>query len=122
MTSNMNSFAKASLLLAFVSIMLANTIVFPVMFGSLSIIFAVLSKESEKQMSKPMVATVALSSISMVIAVAYLGYGVYMYKNDPEFRANINQQYQDIYGVSLDEYLSDIYSDSLAPESNSVVQ
>ena len=93
-----NIAAAACGLLALFSIL---TGVFPLFFGSLSIIFAVLSKGSDLYMSKLAKSSVITSAFSMIMGGAVTALVIYNFAAHPEI---VDQAFVATYGVTYEEY------------------
>ena len=93
-----NVAAAACGLLALFSIL---TGVFPLFFGSLSIIFAVLSKGSDLCMSRLAKSSVITSAFSMILGSIITAFGVYNVVSNPEL---VNEAFVATYGVTYEEY------------------
>ncbi len=93
-----NVAAAACGLLALFSIL---TGVFPLFFGSLSIIFAVLSKGSDLCMSRLAKSSVITSAFSMILGSIITAFVVYNVVSNPEL---VNEAFVATYGVTYEEY------------------
>ena len=96
-----NVAAAACGLLALFSIL---TGVFPLFFGSLSIIFAVLSKGSDLCMSKLAKSSVITSAFSMIMGAIITAFVVYNFVANPDAAKYIDEAFIATYGVTYDEY------------------
>lgn len=111
-TNKTNSFATASLIfgvLAFVTIL---TAFLPLLFGGLSILFAVLSHRKGKRMETPAFAGVISSTISIAFATLILTLVLSMMPTmlkDPAYREQLNTMSETMYGITFDEMLEEGY-------------
>ncbi len=111
-TQKRNPFVTASLVtgvLAFVSIM---TGVFPLLFGGLSILFAVLSHRRGKRMETPAFVGVIVSTVSMAISTVIIVTAFAMLPTmlrNPEYRENLNNMSESMYGMTFDEVMEEGY-------------
>lgn len=114
-----NTFAILSLIFGILTFFTLLTVVFPFVFGSLAIIFAILSKGSSLKMDSmaKTAVTVALSGIILITAMT--GATAYRLVTDEEYRAEVNSEFERIYGFTLEEYaqlLEEIYQTGEFPE------
>ncbi len=104
-------FVTASMILGGVSILALSTFVLPVFFGSLGVLFALLAKKGKDKFSSTnlfgfvssltgLVVGAALSIVMLINALHFL---------EPENRTELNQLYEQIYGISFDEYADSLY-------------
>lgn len=100
-----NGFGMASILLSTIALFSVTTIVIPLVAGSLAIIFAILSKGRELQMTRPIQRSFVISIVSIVCAVAIIIGITYMFFYNPEYHDYLNQSFMEIYGMSIEEYL-----------------
>ena len=96
-----NVAAAACGLLALFSIL---TGVFPLFFGSLSIIFAVLSKGSDLYMSKLAKSSVVTAAFSMIMGTIITAFVLYNFIANPDAAKIIDEAFIATYGVTYDEY------------------
>lgn len=109
--SKPNSFATASLVcgvLALVSVF--TMIVIPtIVFGSLSIIFAVLSKGADRKMGNRALGGTIVSASAFVINAAICVISFYVVFSDPQatqdYLGTMNEIYEEMTGISFDELL-----------------
>ena len=111
-TRKQNPFVTASLImgvLAFVTIM---TGVLPLLFGGLSILFAVLAHRRGKRMETPAFIGVIASSLAMTFSVVVLTVALSMLPSllrTPEYREYLNNMSESMYGITFDEALEEGY-------------
>lgn len=111
-TRKQNPFVTASLImgvLAFVTIM---TGVLPLLFGALSILFAVLSHRRGKRMETPAFIGVIASSLAMTFSVVVLTVALSMLPTllrTPEYREYLNNMSESMYGITFDEAMEEGY-------------
>ncbi|MDO4285575.1 MAG: hypothetical protein Q4C60_09625 [Eubacteriales bacterium] len=84
-------------------------VILPMFLGSLSIIFAILSKGKERKMEDAARRGVFCSLLGLVISavlfVTVLIPTMIRQLSDPAFRATMNQMSESLYGISYDEVL-----------------
>ena len=108
----LNKFAKLSILFGVVSILLYSTVIVPLIFGGLGLIFAELSKEGEKKMSTGAVLGGSMCGLILAVTVISGCYSVYMFKTDDAYRDKVNKAFSEVYGVTIDENFNVIGSTS----------
>lgn len=82
------------------------------MFSSLAILFAVLSKGSSLKLHSFAVTGISLAVISIVFSVSITAYSIFMVWTDPMQREAFNRSYEQMYGITFDQAL-DEFSDEL---------
>lgn len=103
--NNTNTFATISLIFGILAFLSLLTVVLPYVFGSLAIIFAILSKGSSLKMDSLAKTAVTISLCGILLITALAGNTVYRLNTDEEYRANISAEFEKIYGMSLEEYM-----------------
>ena len=105
-----NTFAKTAMVLGIIAILSVFTFtVYPAMiFGSLAIILAVLSKGMDKKMHKNAGTGVITGIIALVINVIIIAASFYMVFTKTEYRQQLNNVYESLYGESFDDMLESI--------------
>lgn len=117
--NNTNIFATISLIFGILTFLSLLTVVLPYVFGSLAIIFAILSKGSSLKMDSLAKTAVTISLSGILLITAFAGNTVYRLNTDEEYRANISAEFEKIYGMSLEEYmemLEETYRTGEVPE------
>lgn len=117
--NNTNTFAAISLIFGILTFLSLLTVVLPYVFGSLAIIFAILSKGSSLKMDSLAKTAVTISLSGILLITAFAGNTVYRLNTDEEYRANISAEFEKIYGMSLEEYmemLEETYRTGEVPE------
>lgn len=107
-----NTFAIASCILGLLALVTICTGVFPLVFGSLSILFAILSHRKGRNMDNPAIAGIALSSIGLLFAVFILFFTFKMLPSMLEneaFREQMNYTSQQLYGTDFDTIMEQYY-------------
>ncbi len=103
-----SSFASAALFMGILAILSAYTIVFPILFGCLGLLFAHLAKRRRRPLpgNASIGVTTAIIGIflSVVIFITNLIQLPTMLK-DSEFRQELNTSYEAVFGQSFDELL-----------------
>lgn len=114
-----NTFATLSLIFGILTFVSLPTVIFSYFFGSLSIIFAILSKGSSFQMASMAKTAVALSLSGMVLITALTGTTAYRLITDEDYRAEVSAEFERINGFTLEEYtelIEEIYKTGEIPE------
>ena len=101
-----NSMSVVSLILAIVAALSILTGIFPIFFGSLAILFAILGKGNNIRMDKGGRITTAIATVSVIAGLIVTGSTIYEIKYDPEARKALNTTFEQMYGVTFDEYWS----------------
>ena len=100
--------AKTARTFAFFAIITAllGTIIFPFIFGGLAIIFAVLSKgNTERHLLNARIALI-VSCIALIGNTAYTGFACYNLFFNEEYRQQLDETFEQMYGMSMEEYTS----------------
>lgn len=100
-----NLFLVFSVICAILSCTCGCFILSSIFFGSLSILFAILSKGHKQQMVSAARSCVILSVIAMVLSTVTTTVSVYQVFSDPEMYQEFNAQYESLTGVSFEEEL-----------------
>ena len=109
--SRPNSFATASLVFGVLALVSVFTmIVIPtIVFGSLSIIFAILSKGADRKMENRALGGTIVSASAFVINAAICVTSFYVVFSDPQatkdYLNTMNQIYEEMTGISFEELL-----------------
>lgn len=113
-----NKFAIASLILGICSILFFCTLIGPVALGALGILFAILSKRKDHKMESSAMAGIITSAFgaitAVVVWVGLFAVGFTMLK--PENRDVLDSQFEEIYGMDLEEYIQLFYGDEFTEE------
>ncbi len=89
---------------------LFGTIVFPFIFGGLSIIFAVLSKGNTPAYQLNAKIAMIVSCFALLGNTAYTGFAGYNVLFNAEYREQFNETFEQMYGMSMEEYTSQIFA------------
>jgi len=54
----------------------------------------------------------SMCAMILVVTVGMGSYYVYKFQTDPEYRARVNAEYEEVYGVTLDEQMNMITGDT----------
>lgn len=106
-----NGFATASLVLGIIALgsVFTMTVLPPVIFGSLSLIFGLLSRSGQMRFHSNALAGVVISASALIINLAICIFSFYTVFSDPdatsEYWNMVNQTYEQITGMSFDEIL-----------------
>lgn len=89
---------------------LLGTMIFPFILCGLSIIFATLSRG--KNLKYQMSAKIALivSCITLIGNTAYIGVVAYNLNYNTEYRQQLDETFEQIYGMNMEEYTSYMFS------------
>ena len=109
--SNSNGFVTAAFTCGILAIVttICMTVYLPFIFGGLSIIFGVLSK---REPNVPMLTKAKTGIIcgvgSLVLNLALIVFCVNMVMTNPEYRNQLNEACEEMYGYTFDEMLEDM--------------
>lgn len=109
--------AKSARTFAFLAVITAlfGTMIFPFILGGLSIIFAVLSKGNTARYQLNAKVALIVSCIALIGNTAYTGFAFYNLFYNEEYQEQLDETFQQLYGMSLEEYTSYMFS---LPEYN----
>jgi hypothetical protein len=93
-----------ALILAVFAMLTLMTGIFPIFFGSLALLFAILGKGNNLRMDAGGKITTTLATICIVLGIVVTAVNIYAIKHDPEAKAAVNNTFQQIYGVDFDTY------------------
>jgi len=104
-----NQFAVASLSMGILTIIttVLCTVFLPFLFSGLSIIFAVLSKGKNKTMEINARTGIITSLIGFFLNIIIVVGSFYLVFTIPEYKEQLNQVYEQVYGESFDEVWKD---------------
>ncbi len=88
---------------------LFQTVIFPYIFGGLSILFAAISKGNTKQYQLNAKIAIWISVIVMILNSLFIGITTYNILYNDAFKAKLNTTTQQIYGMNFDDFLDQIY-------------
>lgn len=100
-----NSMTILALIFAIIAALTILTGIIPIFFGSLAILFAVLSKGSNLKMDSSGKISTAIATVSMILGITITGVTMYEMTYDPEMKSMMNDTFEQMYGVSFDEYM-----------------
>ena len=100
-----NSMTVLALILAIIAALTILTGIFPIFFGSLAILFAILAKGSNLKMDNSGKISTAIATLSIVLGLVITGVTMYEITYDPEMKNVFNATFEQMYGVSFDEYM-----------------
>ena len=80
----------------------------PMLFGSLAIILAILSKGYDKHMSRIMRHAFILGMIGLISYIILVGQQSYRYMNDSAYRKQINHLYEEFYNQGIRDMPDDL--------------
>lgn len=109
-TQPAQGFAIASMILGILSLCSCCTGIFPVVFGSLSILFAVLASRRNAPRNPLCMVGVWLSVLGIVLGIYLLITSVRAVITDPIYREQFNQIFRQLYGMDLQEFIETYYN------------
>lgn len=89
------------------------TIIFPYILGGISIIMAVISKGKAQTTTIQAKLAILLSTVTIIGYSVVLGATFYNIFFNAEFRETLNQVYEEMYGVTYDEYIEETFGGSV---------
>lgn len=107
-----HNLARTSRTCAFFAVITAlfGTMIFPFIFGGLSIIFAVLSKGNTADYQLNAKIAIIVSCITLIGNTAYTGFACYNVLFNKEYQQQLSETFEQFYGMSMEEYTSYIFS------------
>ena len=110
-----NSFARISVILGGVALASVFTFtIFPaVILGSLSLVLALLSRGKELTFHPSAKSATILASIALVANVALVGGTVYTILGDSPMHDELNETYEEMFGMTYDEILQGVMDGSV---------
>lgn len=85
-----------------------RTVILPFIFCAVCIIFSYLSKGTKTKLEKYNRMIIIFSAFLLAANTVYSVYMVYTISHDPEYRTQMNQIYEQYYGMSFDDYMGDL--------------
>ena len=111
-TKKQNPFVTPSLILGVLAFATIMTGVLPLLFGGLSILFAVLSHRRGKRLETPAFIGVIGSTIGIAFSTVLIILAVSMMPTlfrNPEYRDYLNNMSESMYGITFDEVMEEGY-------------
>lgn len=102
-----NRFLIASIIFSALAFFSVQFVVFPFIFGGLSIIFAILSKGGSNKMSGGAISSIVASILSMILTACMTALVMYLIIFNKDYRNLLNDYSTQIYGQSFDVMLED---------------
>ncbi|MBD5541487.1 MAG: hypothetical protein HDR00_09930 [Lachnospiraceae bacterium] len=102
-----NSFLAASATCALFAFLTECFLPLSMIFASLAILFAVLSKGKQLKMHSFAKMSVGIAIFSMVFSVSILAFSIWTVFTVPGERERFNQTYKQMYGITFDEALEE---------------
>lgn len=121
-----NAFASAAMVLGIISIVsaLLMTVYFPFIFGSLAILFALLSRGRAAKLSNPAKAGICCGSVGFGINLAIIISSFALILSNPELLMQTAQTYDEmceqIYGVPTEDILGESMEDIMGSFVDSI--
>lgn len=106
MRKRANSIMLFSLLFGIAAIITSSVFIMAFLFGGLAILFAILSKGDDEHVTGTAVGGIITGVCGIALSVMITGSMVYMFFNDPSYRALLNDTCEQMYGITFDEMLS----------------
>lgn len=100
-------FLSASIMCAVVSFLAQCFLPISMIFASLAIMFAILSKGRLLKMHNMAKASTGIAVFSIILSVSMTVYSVFLVWTDPKQREAFNRSYEQMYGVTFDQALEE---------------
>lgn len=106
-----SGFAKASMIMGALAILTLSTFFMPIIFGALGVLFAFLAKKGQEKFRSTKLFGFVSSLIGLIVGGIITIFMVFsaFHLLKPENKDTLNQLYEQVYGVSFDEYADSIY-------------
>lgn len=105
---NANSFLMASFICTMLAFITECSLPICMVFASLAVLFAVLSKGKQLKMHSFAKMSIGISVFSLVLSFTVTFSAFYSVLTDPAKRESFNQIYEEMYGITFDEALDEI--------------
>ena len=87
--------------------------VFPAaIFGTLAVLFALLSRGSKNRPERNAGIGMTLGIIALCLNLVTTGYAMYRFFTDPVFYAQVNDSFRSLYGENIEEFIQDMQDGS----------
>lgn len=106
---------SSSLILAVLSLITIQLVIFPFIFGGLSILFAILGSGSNPKIPAKGKVAIVLSSLSIVLTITLSVFAIKMIFTNPAMRQQLNATSMQIYGESFDDAFEKSFGIELPP-------
>ena len=105
-----NSMATAANILGIATIVttIMCTVYLPFITGGLAILFAILSKGSARQMSRPAKTGVTAGIIGLAMNILLIAMVWIVYTTNPEIHQQVNDIFEQRYGITIDEMIDEL--------------
>ena len=104
----LNIFSVLSFVFGIIAVFSISTLIFSIGLGSLAVIFAVISKGYEKRLNPVSRNGFILGLSSLLVSLLICISSVYLYTCNQEYHDRFNQLYEQLYGMSLEEYTQEL--------------
>ena len=113
-------FARASMIVGLCALLSLFTFILPVPLGALGLIFYCLSVRQKEKKDAAAKAGFITSSIALTIGLCFTIFTIFYacWLLRPENRGILDQQFNQVYGVTFDEYVESIYGEILQGGTN----
>ena len=106
-SSKNNSFTILSLCFGMIAIATCSMFFIALPAGGLSILFAILSKGRERKMQAICKAGIITSAIGIFLSFLITGAAFYLVFSNPDYRQQLNDMSQQMYGETFDDMLKE---------------
>ena len=103
-----NSFINPAIVLGALALLFSTSILGGLVFGSLAIIFAELSKDGTARTKSKIQIAVALGLFAILLSVVSLITNINAYINDPVYRKNVDDIFMQSYGMTASDLIKEL--------------
>lgn len=100
-----NGFMIVSLIMGIFSIISSSFIITGIFFGGLGILFAILSKGSDRSLTGTAIGGMTTSIIGVALSLCIGIYSFYLIFTDSTYHQQLNDMCEQMYGITFDEML-----------------
>lgn len=104
----LNIFSLLAFIFGIIAVFSISTLIFSIGSGALAVIFATISKGYEKRLNPVSRNGFILGIASIIISLFICISAIYLYTNNQEYHDSFNQLYEQLYGISFEEYTQEL--------------
>lgn len=104
---NGQQFFVLSMLLAILSFMTIQFVIFPFILGGLSILFAIIGRGSSEKIPDKGILSIVISIAAMVFTAVITAFAVKMIFTDANMRQQMNDYSMELYGETFDDMMKE---------------
>ncbi|HAL03313.1 MAG TPA: hypothetical protein DCP07_08135 [Lachnospiraceae bacterium] len=103
-----NSFINPAIAFGALALLFSTSILGGLVFGSLAVIFAALSKDGTAKTDSKAKIAISLGLFAIVLAVVSLISNINAYINDPVYRKNVDDIFMQTYGMTASDLFKEL--------------